>query len=103
MSSVDVGLRRNALDRRQREHELTEALTAARHLQARLEMLGDRQAEVRELLLLRNDLATELAGLAGDLSLPPRIVLASDDVDEDDQPLEWNAYWLAQAAGEVDR
>ena len=67
MTAVDVGLRRNELDRIQREHELTEALAAARTLQARLEMLGDRRDEVRELVLLRNELASDLARLHGDL------------------------------------
>lgn len=47
----------------QREHELNGALEAARTLQARLEMLGDRHASVRWLRTLRNDLATELGRL----------------------------------------
>lgn len=45
----------------QREHELNKALEAARLLQERLEMLGDRQASVRWLRTLRNDLTTEIA------------------------------------------
>lgn len=54
------------LERIQREHELSTALEAARHLQARLELLGDRVASVRWLRTLRDDLATELARLGGD-------------------------------------
>ncbi len=46
----------------QREHELNEALAAARTLQNRLEMLGDRPVDVRAIRVLRDDLMTELAG-----------------------------------------
>lgn len=45
----------------QREHELSMAIEAARALQNRLEMLGDRQASIGWLRNLRNDLTTELA------------------------------------------
>lgn len=44
----------------QREHELAKALEAARHLQAWLEMLGDRRADVEAIRLLRDSLATDL-------------------------------------------
>jgi hypothetical protein len=87
-------------EQRQREHELVEALLAARHLQARLEMLGDRLDDVRATVELRHSLAAQLAGARMDV---PGIVLASDDVDEDGAPNEWNAAGLARAAGEVDR
>lgn len=49
----------------QREHELNEALTAARALQARLEMLGDRPHAVNIVRHLRDGLATDLAELGG--------------------------------------
>lgn len=49
---------------RQREHELNEALAAARKLQARLEMLGDRAADVQAVRSLRDSLARDLADLA---------------------------------------
>jgi len=62
--TVLIQRRRNAEERRQREHELTEALLAARHLQARLEMLGDRREAVREIVLLRNELAFDLVNVA---------------------------------------
>lgn len=48
------------LERIQRDHELDEALKAARHLQARLEMLGDRAGEVAWIRALRDDLSDEL-------------------------------------------
>lgn len=52
----------------QREHELSRALEAARTLQARLEMLGDRPDDVRAVRLLRDSLAVDVGGLlqAGD-------------------------------------
>lgn len=46
----------NREDRHQREHE-----PAARHLQARLEMLGDRPIDVRVVRSLRNSLAEDMA------------------------------------------
>lgn len=85
------------LDRRQREFELHKALTTARQLTERLEMLGDRQRDVAVIRSLRNSLAHDLATLP-----TPQIVLAADDVDDDGRPNEWNAYWTAQAAGERD-
>lgn len=51
-------------ERRQREHELGEALTAARALQARLELLGDRDPDVAVIRSLRDGLARDLALLA---------------------------------------
>jgi hypothetical protein len=54
----------NSEERRQREHELTEALIAARHLQARLEMLGDHPTAVHVVQVMRNGLAHELASLS---------------------------------------
>lgn len=48
-------------ERRQREHELSEALTAARALQARLELLGDRAADAAVVRSLRDSLARDLA------------------------------------------
>jgi hypothetical protein len=51
----------NREERRQRDHELAEALSAARHLQARLEMLGDRAVDVRIIRSLRNSLAEDMA------------------------------------------
>jgi hypothetical protein len=51
------------LDHRQREWELAKALTAARQLQERLEMLGDRSLDVRVVQSLRNSLAHDLATL----------------------------------------
>lgn len=60
----------NAEERRQREHELSEALLAVRHAQARLEMLGDRRDEVRDLVLLRNELAYELVELGDGTEVP---------------------------------
>lgn len=56
--------REHAADRRQREHELNAALTAARALQARLEMLGDRDPDVAVVRSLRDSLARDLALLA---------------------------------------
>lgn len=56
--------RRRPAGIRQREHELTEALTAARSLQARLEMLGDRPDDVRAIHGLRDRLAADVAALA---------------------------------------
>jgi hypothetical protein len=52
-----------ALDRRQREFELYQALIAARKLQERLEMLGDRATDVRVVQSLRNSLADDLASM----------------------------------------
>lgn len=49
-----------AHERIQREHELNRALEAARSLQARLEMLGDRQANVRSVRRLRDEIAGEI-------------------------------------------
>lgn len=46
--------------RRQREFELAKALSAARQLQARLEMLGDRAADVAVVRSLRDSLARDL-------------------------------------------
>lgn len=51
-------------ERRQREHELTDALTAARALQARLELLGDRAADVAVVRSLRDSLARNLGLLS---------------------------------------
>ena len=51
---------RDPRERVQREHELHNALEAARTLQARLELLGDRQASVRWLRTLRDDLAAQI-------------------------------------------
>lgn len=45
----------------QREHELTRALEAARTLQERLEMLGDRANDVAIIVSLRNSLGRDLA------------------------------------------
>lgn len=50
-----------AAERRQRAHELNEALTAARALQARLELLGDRAADAAVVRSLRDSLARDLA------------------------------------------
>ena len=47
--------------RTQREHELNRALEAARTLQARLELLGDRAADVAVVRSLRDSLARDLA------------------------------------------
>lgn len=44
----------------QREHEVNRALEAARLLQARLEMLGDRAADVAAIRRLRDSLAGDL-------------------------------------------
>lgn len=52
-----------ALERRQRAHELEQALAAARALQARLELLGDRSADVRVARSLRDSLARDLERL----------------------------------------
>ena len=54
-------------ERRQRAHELEAALTAARALQARLEMLGDRVADVAVVRSLRDSLARDLALLAAEV------------------------------------
>lgn len=58
--------RERATDRRQREHELNEALTAARALQARLELLRDRAADVAVVRSLRDSLARNLGLLHSD-------------------------------------
>ena len=44
----------------QREHELNRALEAARTLQERLELLGDRAGDVAVVVSLRNSLARDL-------------------------------------------
>jgi hypothetical protein len=49
-----------SLEQVQREHELNEALKAARAFQSRLEMLGDRVREVELVRSLRDSLAAEL-------------------------------------------
>lgn len=50
-------------ERIQREHELATALDAVRHAQARLELLGDRRADVEAMRLLRDSLARDLDAL----------------------------------------
>ena len=50
-------------ERIQREHELNRALEAARSLQARLEMLGDRAGDVRVIRSLRDSLTRDLAAI----------------------------------------
>lgn len=47
-------------ERRQREHELNGALEAARLLQARLELLADRAADVAVVRSLRDSLARDM-------------------------------------------
>jgi hypothetical protein len=47
------------LERVQRDHELNRALEAARTLQGRLEMLGDRAADVAIIRSLRDSLARD--------------------------------------------
>jgi hypothetical protein len=47
-----------------REHELARAYDAAKTLQARLEMLGDHEPEVRAVRMLRAALGTEILRLA---------------------------------------
>lgn len=47
----------------QREYELHHALEATRRLQARLEMLGDRAADVAVVHSLRDSLARDLEAL----------------------------------------
>lgn len=59
-----VHVARHRQERAQRAHELETTLTLARALQARLEMLGDRAADVKVVESLRNSLARDLAGLA---------------------------------------
>lgn len=54
----------SADERRQVEHELHEALVAARSLQARLEMLGGRPDDVRWVRDLRNRLVDDVLGNA---------------------------------------
>jgi hypothetical protein len=54
-----------AHERIQREHELNAALTAARVLQGRLEMLGDREADVRIVRSLRDSLSRDLEAVGG--------------------------------------
>lgn len=51
-------------ERCQREFELNEALKAARALQARLELLGDRAADVAIVRSMRDSLARDLASLS---------------------------------------
>jgi hypothetical protein len=63
MTTSETAIRRG-LETVQRAHDLTEALTAARKLQARLEMLGDRAADVAVVRSLCNSLARDLAALA---------------------------------------
>lgn len=64
VTHVHVARHREAQERIQRAHELDTALTLARALQARLEMLGDRAADVKVVESLRNSLARDLAELA---------------------------------------
>jgi hypothetical protein len=52
-----------AAERRQREHELSRALEAARTLQERLELLGDRASDVAVVRSLRDSLARDLGAL----------------------------------------
>lgn len=68
-----------SLERIQREHELSRALEAARTLQARLEMIGDRADDARSVRRLRDDLAHELA-TGNKIGVVERKV--ADDVDE---------------------
>lgn len=63
--------RERAADRRQRGHELNEALTAARTLQARLELLGDRAVDVAVVRSLRDSLARDLARLQAPVAPRP--------------------------------
>lgn len=49
-----------ALERIQREHELNEALSAARHLRARLEMLGGHDETIAVVRRIAEDLAAHL-------------------------------------------
>lgn len=54
-------------ERRQRGYELDRALQAARALQARLEMLGDRAGDVAAIRVLRDSLTRDLiAAVAGE-------------------------------------
>lgn len=55
--------RRRSQERRQREHELNRALEAARTLQERLEMLGDRRGDVAVIVSLRDSLARDMQAL----------------------------------------
>lgn len=52
-------------ERIQTAHEIAQCLEAARALQARLEMLGGRDVDVRVVIQIRNRLATELTGEGG--------------------------------------
>lgn len=72
------------IERRQREWELSEAVSAARSLQARLELVGDRQRDVAVIHSLRDSLARDLAALA-----EPEIPYSGD--------------WLADAIAERER
>jgi hypothetical protein len=56
-----------AAERRQREFELGKAIEAARALQARLELLGDRAADVAVVRSLRDSLARDLVALRMDV------------------------------------
>lgn len=67
----------------QREHELNAALEAARSLQARLEMLGDRDADARWVRQLRDDMAQEVHGLLDGLPCQP---LTAESRSSDDGP-----------------
>ena len=58
-----VHVARAAQERIQRTYELNRALEAARTLEARLELLGDRRGDVEVVRSLRNSLARDLAGL----------------------------------------
>lgn len=51
------------LERSRREHKLREAIETARSLQARLEMLRDRDDDVRVVRAFRADLAGEIGRL----------------------------------------
>jgi hypothetical protein len=67
----------------QREHELNEALEAARSLQARLEMLGDRPEDVRSIRRLRDELVRGIAQ-----NTDRQIVDVDVDVHVDDPPYQ---------------
>lgn len=58
-----IAARARLQERRQREYELDKALVAARALQARLELLGDRAHDVALVHSLRDSLARDLAAL----------------------------------------
>ncbi len=58
-----IAARARLQERRQREYELDKALAAARALQARLELLGDRAHDVAVVHSLRDSLARDLEQL----------------------------------------